>query len=206
MHRGDVLFEFFRFRFGERFELVDHFAVAEGEGSVGLKQERPRAAGRIENLQSAEAFEALPPVGLGDAVGVVVLFRKFAKAVFNEFVERVADDALGEDGGGVVDAQAFAFGGLGHLGVLAGLLEVAGEDAGVLEFFEFGDGAFEEVAQDVEVDFVGEAVLADGGEEVGPRGSRAGRGRRRGGGRRGRRCTAGCSSRVRRRRRGGRAV
>jgi hypothetical protein len=42
------------------------------------------------------------------------------------------------------------------------------EDAGDAFFFEFGDGAFEEVSEDVDVDFVFEVVVGDVGEEVGP--------------------------------------
>ena len=43
------------------------------------------------------------------------------------------------------------------------------EDAGHAALFEFGDGAFEDVAEDIDVDFITEIIVADALKDGGPR-------------------------------------
>lgn len=77
------------------------------------------------------------------------------------------DDKAGKFRRGVVDAEAFSFGGFLHFGGGAGG-GVGTEDTRNTFFFQFGDGTFEEVAEDIDVDFVFKVVVGDIGENGGP--------------------------------------
>ena len=85
----------------------------------------------------------------------------------DELVDRVVNNPASQLLRRVVDAQPLAFGRLGHLGKLARLLGVATKQARLLELLEFGDRAFEQMAEDVEIHFVGKTVAADSFEEDG---------------------------------------
>ncbi len=92
---------------------------------------------------------------------------QLGEALVDELADRVLDDQAGKLGRSVIDAELLALHRLRHRGEAFGAFGVA-EQAAELGFFQLGDRALEEVAQDVEVDFVGEAVGADPIEKVGP--------------------------------------
>ena len=166
-------------------QSVDDDLVVGIEGVVGADEERPAAAGRVADRDALEGLEAVPPVG-AQAVGVLlargfgvdaVALAQGGEAFGDGGIDGALDDKAGEGRGCVVDAEAFALRALGHLrersavrfSVLAlktGEERAAAADA---QFLEFGDGALEEVAENFDVDFLGEVVLAEALEAVGPR-------------------------------------
>ena len=82
---------------------------------------------------------------------------ELGEPLVDELFDGVFDNPAGELGRRVVDAKLLALDRLGHWGVTLGLFGVA-EDAGRFQAFEFRDRTLEQVAQHVEIDFVGEVV------------------------------------------------
>ena len=104
--------------------MADDFEVAVFQHVVGLEQERAGAAGRVDDLQIAE--NSRQPRQKASSSGTILRRRLFrwmpkwtasgSEAFLDQLVDRVLDDAAGELGRRVIDAELLAFDGLRHGG------------------------------------------------------------------------------------------